>query len=172
VLKNLLRNRRALSPIFATLIILAVVTILFVPVFIWTTGISSQTQDSWTSSALTASERIVIEEVYFAGTPPATQSCTIYVRNIGETVITINDVIISQNNGNIHPFQKTQLSTVNPIPPTPHPTLLSIAKGELIEIDIPNLAIVDSTYSIIEGVTYTIQVFTTRGVGDTFQITA
>ena len=181
--KNLIRNKRALSPIFATLIILAVVTVLFIPVFIWATGLSSQTQEGWQSSGITATERIVIEEVNLAGDQP-TQNCTIYVRNIGETAVTINNVLISQDNTNIHAFQKLPILYPIPLPPPPVPSQLStvnpitgssitsIVKGDLIEIRIPNLASVNQTYTINNGVTYTIQVFTTRGVSDTYQTVA
>ncbi len=61
-------NEKALSPIFATLIILAVVTVLFIPVFIWATGMTNANQDSWQQSATAATERIVIEEVGFGKT--------------------------------------------------------------------------------------------------------
>ena len=85
-------NNQALSPIFATLIILAVVTVLFIPVFSWVAGISSSTNDSWQLSGVTATERIVIEELSLKGGETA---CTIYVRNIGQTAVTIDNVFIS-----------------------------------------------------------------------------
>ncbi len=157
-----IRSKRALSPIFATLIILAIVTVLFIPVFIWATGISSQTQDSWQLSGQIATERIVIEEVNLRGQTP--QNCTIYVRNIGETAVTINDAII-ESDGSVHAYQGTQISTFEPGTNVP---LTSIIKGDLIEIRIPNLG----SLTVVNGKTYMIKVFTTRGVSDAYQVQA
>jgi len=160
-IKSKARSREALSPIFATLIILAVVTVLFIPVFIWATGMTSQTQESWQTSGLIATERIVIEEVNLNVTA---QNCTVYVRNIGKTAITINDVLIVDPDGQFHTYEETknELETVDPGSQNP---LKSIIQGELIEIDIAEL--IDLTLS--EGKQYTVKVFTTRGVGDTYQ---
>ncbi len=177
-------NKKALSPIFATLIILAVVTVLFIPVFIWATGMTSSNQESWQQSGITATERIVVEEASFNATDPTVltppppypslQNCTVYLRNIGETAVTINNVIITSPNGAAHPFVKTsptpyQLTTWAPGTNNP---LTSIVKGDLIEIRIPRLNCTDNNFRIVSGNTYTIKVFTTRGVSDSFQIVA
>ncbi len=187
--KLIIKSRKALSPIFATLIILAVVTVLFVPVFIWATGMTSQNQESWQQSGIIATERIVIEEVGFndtSATGTNTQNCTIYVRNIGETAVTINDVLITEPNGKIHTYQKLTIpNPPAPAPPYPPPvplqlstwkpgtatSLTSITKGNLIELRLPKINCLDN-YRIQSGLTYTIQVFTTRGVGDTYQVVA
>jgi flagellin-like protein len=187
MVKKLQANRRGLSPIFATLIILAVVTVLFIPVFIWASGLTSSTQDSWQTSGVAATERIVIEEVSLSsGASP--QSCIIYVRNIGETAVTINNVIITLADGSaVHAYQKLpsiypsvtppitpapQLSTYDPQPTTPPKQLQSIVKGDLIEISIPNIACMDLSFQITPDQAYTIKVFTTRGVGDSYQVVA
>lgn len=161
------RNKRGLSPIFATLIILAVVTVLFIPVFIWATGITSQTQDSWQLSGVAATERIVIEEVRFVG-GQSPQVCTVYVRNIGETAVSIEDVIIMASAGT-QIYQDAQISTLNPLTTN---SLTSIIKGDLMAIQISNLAIVDSSFQITNGEVFTVKVFTTRGVSDTSQVVA
>jgi flagellin-like protein len=150
--RNLIRNKRALSPIFATLIILAVVTVLFVPVFMWSTGLSSQTEQSWQYSGKVASERIVIEVVDLKS-----DHCTIYVRNIGATSVSINDVIISNvdGSGTWHIFNKGQL-TINPINP--------IVKGQLVTITISPLGFT------LASTTYSIKVFTGLGVSDNYNI--
>jgi flagellin-like protein len=162
--KRFMLNKKALSPIFATLIILAVVTVLFIPVFIWATGTSSQTQESWQTSGLIATERLVIEEASLkAGSP----TCSIYVRNIGKTTLTISDVLISLPDGSIFSYEKVkgELSTVNPATGSPQN---SIVQGELIEIDITNY----KGLALVQGQPYTVKVFTTRGVGDTYQVVA
>jgi flagellin-like protein len=157
-------NNRALSPIFATLILLGIVTTLFVPVFIWVTGMTSNTNSSWQQSGTMASERIVIEEVNLIGNA-SPQKCDIYVRDIGETAITINDVIITSTSGQSKVYQNG-LSTVNPA--NVLQSLSSVTKGNLIEIRIQDLG----SPLIVNGTTYTVQVFTGRGVGDSFQVKA
>jgi flagellin-like protein len=147
-------NEKALSPIFATLIILAVVTVLFIPVFIWATGTSSQTEESWQTSGLIATERIVIEEVSLKA---GSSTCSIYVRNIGKTTVSINDALIqlSDGTGTVHVFQGSDLTT----------DVGSVTQGNLITITITNLGWTPTTSQA-----YTVKVFTTRGVGDTYQV--
>ena len=143
---------RGLSPIFATLIILAVVTVLFIPVFIWSTGLSAQTEETWQYSGKVASERITIEMVDLQ---VGQSNCIIYVRNIGATAITINDIIISKADGSgVHIFNKGdfELNTNDPI-----------VKGKLVEITIPDLG-----FSPLALNTYTVKVFTSLGVSDNY----
>src|SRR5512135_632422 len=104
MLIKLPRSRRALSPIFATLVILAVVTVLFIPVFLWATGAANQNQYSWEQSAIAATERIVIEAVNMK---TGETSCTIYVRNIGNTAVTINNVLISIANSQFRDYESS-----------------------------------------------------------------
>ncbi len=147
-------NAKALSPIFATLIILAIVTVLFIPVFIWSTGLTGETQSFWEASGLIATERIVIEEVNLKG---GMSNCTIYVRNIGKSAVTMSEVFISSLDGNLHVYEKPSF-TANPD---------SVVQGDLITTTIPNLG-----FNAIGNQTYTVKAFTTRGVGDTYQVVA
>jgi flagellin-like protein len=158
------KNEKALSPIFATLIILAVVTVLFIPIFIWVTNMTSQTEDSWQASGATATERIVIEEVNLR---PQQNFCTIYVRNIGKTAVEINNVLIIKENGDTFTYEKSksELVTKNPLGTAP---LDSIVQGDLIRIEITNL----KGLSIIPDYIYTLKVFTKRGIGGEYQIVA
>jgi len=145
-------DRRALSPIFSSLIILAVITLLFVPVFIWSTGLMGGTRSFWELSGLIATERIVIEEVNLKA---ETSSCTIYVRNIGKTAITVDNIFISSPDGNLRIYKKPDFST----------SPSSVVQGDLMTITISNLG-----FSPAMGTTYTVKVFTTRGVGDAYQV--
>lgn len=151
-------NRKGLSPIFATLIILAIVTVLFIPVFIWASGLTSSTEDSWRSTSAQVTERIVIEEVNL-NEAVSPQTGTIYVRNIGETAVKINNIIISTNNQVVQTYTGTQFSTVNPDNNSP---LDYLAKGDLLKINIENL-----NFNLNE-VTYSIHVATDRGVSDDY----
>jgi flagellin-like protein len=152
------KNNKAISPIFATLIILAVVTVLFIPVFIWATGTTSETQDSWTLSGTIATERIVLEEVNLK---TGSTSCTIYVRNIGKTTVSIDNIFISLSDGSgaLHVYSQSggyPSFTSSPI---------SVIQGDLITVTISNLG-----FSPASNETYTVKAFTIRGVGDTYQV--
>ena len=160
------RNQRALSPIFATLIILAIVTVLFIPVFIWTTSLSTQSQDSWKNSGVVATERIVVEEVSLMASQT---NCVIYVRNIGDTAVTINDVIIETPGSQVFTYEKLkgELTTKDP---STNVNKDSIIKGQLIAISIDNLKGLELI--LTHGQVYMIKVFTSRGVSDQFQVEA
>jgi len=154
---KIIRDRRALSPIFASLLILAIVTVLFIPVFIWSTGLTAETQSFWEISGLIATERIVIEEVNLRG---GVTSCTIYVRNIGKTAIVVDNVfisVISAPEGTLYKYERAraQFST----------DFNSVVQGDLITITISDLG-----FTPTFGGTYTVKVYTTRGVGDTYQV--
>jgi flagellin-like protein len=149
-------QKKAISPIFATLIILAVVTVLFIPIFIWATGTTSETENSWELSGLIATERIVIEEVSFKADMP---NCTIYVRNIGKTAVTIDHVVISlSDDTDLTLYSKS--GTPNIIDPDPD----SVVQGGLITIDF-NLG-----FTPVSNQTYKVKAITSRGVGDTYQV--
>ncbi len=149
------RDSRAISPIFASLIILAIVTVLFVPVFIWSTGLTAETKSFWEISALAATERIVIEEVNLRGN---VTDCTIYVRNIGKTAIIMDEVFISSPDGSLHVYEEPQFST----------DFDSVVQGDLMTVYISNLGFLTP----IGNETYTVRAYTTRGVGDTYQVVA
>src|SRR4030066_1445302 len=164
---QLTRNNKALSPIFATLIILAVVTVLFIPVFIWATGVTSQNQESWGLAGTNAQERIVVEEVnlkYYQ------TNCTIYVRNIGKTTVTINNVLITAPNGDVFTYEKTKNELATKFPGTENNHPNSIIQGDLIEIRITNLKGLPTSVLANRDKLFTIKVFTTRGVGGEYQI--
>lgn len=156
-------NSKAISPIFATLIILAVVTVLFIPIFIWAMGTSSETEDFWESTGLVTTERIVVEEVNLK---PGQIDCTVYVRNIGKTAVTINGVlIIAPDNTYTYEQSKGEFTSQDPVTGDP---LDSIVQGELIEIQITDL----KGLNIDDGIVYTVKVFTDRGVGGEYEIKA
>jgi len=151
-------DRRALSPIFASLIILAVVTVLFIPVFIWSTGLTAETKSFWEILGLVTTERVVIEEVNLRG---GETSSTIYIRNIGETAITIDNIFISSPDGQLYIYEKAYF--------TSDPN--SVVKGDLLTLTIPDLT-VQGGFTPTSELTYTVKVFTDRGVGDNYQIVA
>jgi flagellin-like protein len=151
---NIINDRKGLSPIFASLLILAVVTALFIPIFFWSTGITTETQSFWELSGLIATERIIIEEVNLKAD---VTSCTVYVRNLGKTAVIIDNVFISLTESSLYTYSTSQFSTDVP----------SVIQGDLVTISINNLG-----FTPFSNATYTVQVFSTRGVGDSFQVVA
>jgi len=153
----MLGNKKAISPLFASLLILGVVTVLFVPVFIWSTGMTAETRSFWEILGIETTERIVIEEVNLRG---GNSSCTIYIRNIGETATKIDSVFISSPDGQLFIYEKGDFNS-NPN---------SVVKGDLLTITIPNLAV--EGFTPISETIYNIKAFTERGVGDNYQVVA
>jgi hypothetical protein len=153
----MLGNNKAISPLFASLLILGVITVLFVPVFIWSTGMTAETRSFWEILGLETTERIIIEEVNLRG---GQSNCTIYIRNIGETATIIDNVYISSPDGQLYIYKKGDFNS------DPN----SVIKGDLLTITIPNLAVQGFT-PISESI-YNIKAFTERGVGDNYQIVA
>ena len=125
----------------------------------WATGTTSETEDSWQLSGLIATERIVIEEVSLKA---GTQNCTIYVRNIGKTTVSIDNVFISLSNGtDLYDYSKSRI----PTPFTTSPP--SVIQGDLITIEFELNSL---RFTPASNETYTVKVYTSRGVGDTYQV--
>jgi len=158
---RILQNRRGLSPIFAALIMLGIVTVLFIPIFIWATGLTAGTRSFWELSGLVATERIVAEEVNLKG---GSSNCTVYVRNIGKTAVVISDVIISEESGPVYDYDKFEFTTRDPVT---NNLISSIVQGDLIKIYINSLG-----FTPTKDKTYVVKVFTERGVGDFYQVKA
>ena len=100
-LKKIFPNKRAISPIFATLSLLVIVMVLFVPIFNWSTNMTVQVEDDLETTGVASTESIVIEEVSLN----YDQSyCVIYVRNIGSTTVSISNVLI-ETSGSVKTYQ-------------------------------------------------------------------
>lgn len=161
-MSRIFRNSRGLSPIFAALIMLGIVTILFIPIFIWSTGLTSGTRSFWERSGMIATERIVIEEVNLKA---GSSNCTIYVRNIGKTGITISNIFIVKGEvGPTYSYDNSMFTTRNPVT---NAQITSVVQGDLMKVYISNLG-----FSPATDTTYSVKAFTERGVGDTYQVKA
>ena len=154
----MLGNKKAISPLFASLLILGIVTVLFVPVFIWSTGMTAETRSFWEMLGLETTERIVIEEVSLKF---GMDNCSIYVRNIGKTTVTIDNVFISLSDGSeLHVYSESGTPTTFEATPS------SVIQGDLITIYFESLG----DFSASSDETYTVKVFTSRGVSDAYQV--
>lgn len=161
ILKDFRLSKRALSPIFGTLSLLAIVMILFVPIFAWSTNMTNQVENDLEVNGVVATESIVIEEVSLN----CDQSyCTIYVRNIGSTTVSIDNVLIETDNC-ITTYQKSlgEIELRNPETGLLQDTA---ASGQLLSIRINDL----KGLSLVRDNLYIVKVFTTNGIGEDFPL--
>ncbi len=157
-----LGERRGISPIFAALIMLGIVTVLFIPVFLWSTGLTSGTRDFWERSGMIATERIVIEETSLRR---SSTNSTVYVRNIGKTAATMGDIfIVDDYTSATYHFGSGQFTVTDPVTGNP---MSSSLQGDLMKIYIANIGFTPTADR-----TYVIKAFTSRAVGDMVQVKA
>ncbi len=99
----------------------------------------------------------MIEEVNLKAN---SDSCTIYIRNIGKTEVSVNGVLIylSDGTGEMHTYSRSD------VPATFSTDPISVAQGNLITLNFTSLH-----FSPAKNEAYTVQVFTSRGVADTFK---
>ena len=97
-----LRNdKRAISPIFATMMLVAIVMVFGTVAFVVSSSLTQNATDQYTDavedSQQSISERLSFENVYYNS---ATKTLTIYVINSGMAEnVQINSVLIYDNNG-------------------------------------------------------------------------
>jgi len=84
------RNLKAISPIFATLILIAIVVIAGVVVYMFTSG----TLATMTSSTSAGQEKVAVQGV--AGT---TTAPIVYAQNMGSSEITVTSILFKNANG-------------------------------------------------------------------------
>lgn len=89
--KRLMKNRKAISPIFATLILIAIAVIAGVVVYMFTSG----TLATMTGGGTAAQEKVSIQ-----GVQSSTTVINVYAQNTGTGTVTINGMILKDANGN------------------------------------------------------------------------
>jgi archaeal type IV pilus assembly protein PilA len=93
--KNFSRNLRGISPIFATLILIAIAVIAGVVVYMFTSG----TLATMTGSTAAAQERVAVQGVQYARATPT--AITVYAENMATSgTVTVNGLIIKDAQGN------------------------------------------------------------------------
>jgi len=123
---------------------------------------TSQTEDSWSQSAKTSTERIVIEEVSLTNT-----QILVYVRNIGKTAVSISNILIEDSDNKITTYQESssELTVVDPKTGTAKENVS--VQGDLMALKITDLKELN-----LNSIVFSIKVFTDRGVGETYQLVA
>jgi archaeal type IV pilus assembly protein PilA len=92
-MKNFNRNLKAISPIFATLILIAIAVIAGVVVYMFTSG----TLATMTGGGTAGQEKVSVQGVQY--TSSAT-SISVYAQNTGTGTVTVNGMIIKNSAGN------------------------------------------------------------------------
>jgi flagellin-like protein len=97
--KKFLNNSKAISPIFATLILIAIAVIAGVVVYMFTSG----TLATMTGGGTAAQEKVAIQGVQYNSTQIITTTPTIavYAQNTGSGVVTINGFIVKDSQGTV-----------------------------------------------------------------------
>ena len=115
-----MKNRKAISPIFATLILIAIAVIAGVVVYMFTSG----TLATMTGGGTAGQEKVTVQAVSYSGT-----TLTVYVQQTGGPAATINGLIVKDSSGN------TVASATNiGVAPSPSPTTVTLTSGTLTTI--------------------------------------
>jgi flagellin-like protein len=91
-LTKLRRNAKAISPIFATLILIAIAVIAGIVVYMFTSG----TIATLTGGGTAAQEKVAIQGINTDATPPVA-----YAQNTGSVDVVITDYIVKDSAGNV-----------------------------------------------------------------------
>jgi flagellin-like protein len=146
MMTKLRRNAKALSPIFAVLILIAIAVIAGIVVYMFTSG----TIATMTGGGTTGQEKVAVQGVDVAGGKA-------WAQNTGGIATVITDYLIKDSGGNIK-YQQT-LGTAVPLP----------IDGTLVGIDIDFLG------ATLPTGTYTVTLVSSKGgsfVSPGFQVTA
>ncbi len=93
--RKFLKNSKAISPIFATLILIAIAVIAGVVVYMFVSG----TLATMTSGGTAAQEKVAIQGVKDSSSAPT--SLSVYAENMGTGTVTVNGLIIKDASGSI-----------------------------------------------------------------------
>jgi archaeal type IV pilus assembly protein PilA len=141
--QRLIKNRKAISPIFATLILIAIAVIAGVVVYMFTSG----TLATMTNGGTAAQEKVTVQAAsYSSGT------VTVYLQQTGGPAGTINGLIIKDGSGSTKAVA-TAITMTAPAP-TPNPNPAPLTAGTLTTIT--------GTVTLTSG-TYTVDITTKAG---------
>ena len=98
--KRMMKNSKAISPIFATLILIAIAVIAGVVVYMFTSG----TLATMTSGGTAGQEKVTVQAASIAGTaansPYSPYTVKVYIEQTGGPAATVNSLIIKDSSGN------------------------------------------------------------------------
>ena len=141
-------NKLGVSPVIAVLLLVVISVIAGTLLYVWLTGYMGTLQTGVGTEQL--KEKIKIEGVGYSG-----GALTVYVRNIGDTKVTLKAVYLYNASG----------------------TVVAADTDENVELDpgevgtIPQTSDNDLSYTLSSGKTYTVKVVTQRGTEATYTFT-
>jgi archaeal type IV pilus assembly protein PilA len=100
-MKNFNRNLKAISPIFATLILIAIAVIAGVVVYMFTSG----TLATMTGGGTAAQEKVSVQAASGAGT-----GITVYAQNTAGGTVNIASMIVKTSSGTVYGVNATAVS--------------------------------------------------------------
>jgi len=143
-MKNFNRNLKAISPIFATLILIAIAVIAGVVVYMFTSG----TLATMTGGGTAAQEKVAVQGASIKVGTTSTGNVAVYAQSTNTQDVTIDSMIVKDSAGN----------TVIVLTPTSGPTTLS-GNGSLVTV---TKSLVTLT-GITVGQPYTVTLVSTKG---------
>ena len=141
-------NKLGVSPVIAVLLLVVIAVIAGTLLYVWLTGYMGTLQTGVGTEQL--KEKIKIEGVGYSG-----GALTVYVRNIGDTKVSLKAVYLYNASG----------------------TVVAADTDENVELDpgevgtIPQAGDNDLSYTLSSGKTYTVKVVTQRGTEATYTFT-
>jgi len=145
------RNLKGISPIFATLILIAIAVIASVVVYTFTSGTFSK----MTGSETGATERVSILAASITVNGKGTGVVSVYAESKNGINVSVSNIIIKDTTGNV-------VTTVNPSTTSPYSKSLP-STGDLIQIGSGHLTLTGMT----KGSVYSLTVISTKGGSST-----
>jgi len=142
-----MKNSKAISPIFATLILIAIAVIAGVVVYMFTSG----TLATMTGGGTAATEKVSVQGATISVGGSGTGKVTVYAQSTNNVAVTITSILIKDASGN-------SVLTINPTTVSPYVASLPAA-GTLAQVG-------GTTYTltgVTAGNTYSVTLVSTKG---------
>jgi len=146
--RRLMKNRKGISPIFATLILIAIAVIAGVVVYMFTSG----TLATMTGGGTAATEKVSVQGASISIGTGTNGAVTVYAQSTNNVAVTVSSIIIRDASGStLTTFNPstTTLSYVNSLPGT----------GALVQVGNNTLTFA----GITAGNTYSLTIVSTKG---------
>jgi flagellin-like protein len=143
--KRMMKNSKAISPIFATLILIAIAVIAGVVVYMFTSG----TLATMTSGGTAGQEKITVQAASIKSGAVGTGQVTVYVEQTGGPAATVNSVIIKSSSGStLGVVPAASLSNTGPLTSGTLVTIQSATTGGS-AYTLPATVVAGGSYSLI-----------------------
>ena len=149
--KRMMKNSKAISPIFATLILIAIAVIAGVVVYMFTSG----TLATMTSGGTAGQEKVTVQAASIKSGAVGTGQVSVYLEQTGGPAATVNSIIIKSSSGSTLGVVPAASLTFTPAVTT------TLASGTLYTIQSALTFTIPST--IVAGSSYSLTVTTAAG---------